>query len=308
MSDYIVKMENICKTFPGVKALDNVSLYLKKGRVMALLGENGAGKSTLMKVLGGIHKYDSGTITLFGEQVKDLTPNSAKEKGIAIIHQELNLCHHLTVAENIFLGRETFKRKFIIDNAAMNKAAKTILTKLGCDIDVNTLVGELPISKQQMVEIAKALSLNAKVLIMDEPTSALTDREIKELFAIINQLKKEGCAIAYISHRLEELKYITDDITIMRDGKLITAGPFADFDIETIITNMVGRTIKEKYPRINAPVGNTILRVENLCSNTMLHEVSFDVKEGEIVGIAGLMGAGRTEMARTLFGMDPPTG
>ena len=308
MSDYIVKMENICKTFPGVKALDNVSLYLKKGRVMALLGENGAGKSTLMKVLSGIHKYDSGTITLFGEQVKDLTPNSAKEKGIAIIHQELNLCHHLTVAENIFLGRETFKRKFIIDNAAMNKAAKTILTKLGCDIDVNTLVGELPISKQQMVEIAKALSLNAKVLIMDEPTSALTDREIKELFAIINQLKKEGCAIAYISHRLEELKYITDDITIMRDGKLITAGPFADFDIETIITNMVGRTIKEKYPRINAPVGNTILRVENLCSNTMLHEVSFDVKEGEIVGIAGLMGAGRTEMARTLFGMDPPTG
>ena len=307
MSDYIVKMENICKTFPGVKALDNVSLYLKKGRVMALLGENGAGKSTLMKVLGGIHKYDSGTITLFGEQIKDLTPNSAKEKGIAIIHQELNLCHHLTVAENIFLGREIFKRKFIIDNAVMNKAAKNILTKLSCDIDVNTLVGELPISKQQMVEIAKALSLNAKVLIMDEPTSALTDREIKELFAIINQLKKEGCAIVYISHRLEELKYITDDITIMRDGKFITTGPFTDFDIETIITNMVGRTIKEKYPRINTPVGKTILRVQNLCSNTIMHEVSFDVKEGEIVGIAGLMGAGRTEMARTLFGMDPPT-
>lgn len=308
MSEYIVKMENICKTFPGVKALDNVSLYLKKGRVMALLGENGAGKSTLMKILSGIYNYDSGTVTLFGEQVANLTPNSAKEKGIAIIHQELNLCHHLTVAENIFLGREPFKRKFIIDNAAMNKAAKTILAKLGCDIDVTTLVGELPISKQQMVEIAKALSLNAKVLIMDEPTSALTDREIKELFAIINQLKKEGCAIAYISHRLEELKYITDDITIMRDGKLITTGSFADFDIETIITNMVGRTIREKYPRITVPVGKTILSVQHLCSDTMAHEVSFDVKEGEIVGVAGLMGAGRTEMARTLFGMDPPTG
>ncbi|MGI5174340.1 sugar ABC transporter ATP-binding protein [Treponema sp. OMZ 840] len=304
MSDYVVKMENICKTFPGVKALDNVSLHLKAGRVMALLGENGAGKSTLMKVLSGIYPYDSGNITLFGKPIGNLNPNSAKEKGIAIIHQELNLCQHLTVAENIFLGREKCKQKFIIDNAAIQREAAAILTKLGCDITVNTLVGDLPISKQQMVEIAKALSLNAKVLIMDEPTSALSTREIKELFAIITQLKNEGCAIVYISHRLEELKYIADDVTIMRDGKFITSGLFNDFNIETIITNMVGRTIKEKYPRITCPIGKTILEVQDLYSKTMMQKVSFSINEGEIVGIAGLMGAGRTEMVRTLFGMD----
>ncbi|AEE17481.1 sugar ABC transporter ATP-binding protein [Treponema brennaborense] len=304
MNEVIVRMEGICKSFPGVKALDGVSLSLKPGRVMALLGENGAGKSTLMKILSGIYGRDGGTVTLFGEQVDVLNPNTAKEKGIAIIHQELNLCRHLTVAENIFLGREKFKKGFIVDTAAMNKAAETILAKLGCDIQADTLVDELPVSKQQMVEIAKALSINAKVLIMDEPTSALTSKEINELFAIIKQLKSEGCAIVYISHRLEELKHIVDDVTIMRDGKFITSGEFADFDMESIISHMVGREIKEKYPRIRCPVGETVLDVRNLCAGPLVRDVSFQVRAGEIVGIAGLMGAGRTELTRALFGID----
>ena len=303
MEEYIVKMEHICKTFPGVKALDDVSFNLKPGEVMALLGENGAGKSTLMKILSGVYTKDEGTILIDGKEVPIMNQKVASEKGIAIIHQELNMCHHLTVAENMFLGREPLKHG-LIDTKKMNSDAKDLLLKLGVDIDPTTITGELQVSKQQMVEIAKALSINAKVLIMDEPTSALTAREIDELFTIIRQLKESGCGIVYISHRLEELSHITDRVTIMRDGHYITSGNFNDFTMDEIIANMVGREIKEKYPRVDCAVGETVFEVKNLNAGRLVRDISFSVRKGELVGIAGLMGAGRTETTRAIFGAD----
>ena len=303
MEEYIVKMEHICKTFPGVKALDDVSFNLKPGEVMALLGENGAGKSTLMKILSGVYTKDEGTILIDGKEVPIMNQKVASEKGIAIIHQELNMCHHLTVAENMFLGREPLKHG-LIDTKKMNSDAKDLLLKLGVDIDPTTITGELQVSKQQMVEIAKALSINAKVLIMDEPTSALTAREIDELFIIIRQLKESGCGIVYISHRLEELAHITDRVTIMRDGHYITSGNFKDLTMDEIIANMVGREIKEKYPHVNCPVGETVFEVKNLNAGRLVRDISFSVRKGELVGIAGLMGAGRTETTRAIFGAD----
>ena len=303
MEEYIVKMDHICKTFPGVKALDDVSFNLKPGEVMALLGENGAGKSTLMKILSGVYTKDEGTILIDGKEVPIMNQKVASEKGIAIIHQELNMCHHLTIAENMFLGREPLKHG-LIDTKKMNSDAKELLLKLGVDIDPTTITGELQVSKQQMVEIAKALSINAKVLIMDEPTSALTAREIDELFTIIRQLKESGCGIVYISHRLEELSHITDRVTIMRDGHYITSGNFNDFTMDEIIANMVGREIKEKYPNVDCAVGETVFEVKNLNAGRLVRDISFSVRKGELVGIAGLMGAGRTETTRAIFGAD----
>ena len=249
MSETIVSMQGICKSFPGVKALDNVHFELRSGEVMALLGENGAGKSTLMKILSGVYTRDSGTMTIFGKECGDLTTKQAQALGVAIIHQELNMCPHLTVAENMFLGREKHKG-FLVDTKAMEDEAKAILSDLKIDISPNEIVGNLPVSKQQMVEIAKALSINAKVLIMDEPTSALTAKEIDELFRIIKRLRADGCGIVYISHRLEELQHIVDRVTIMRDGQYITSMNFKDTTMDEIITNMVGREIKEKFPRV----------------------------------------------------------
>ena len=304
MAEYIVEMQHISKSFPGVKALDDVSFSIKRGEVMALLGENGAGKSTLMKVLSGIYQADEGTIRIDGTDVGRLNPTTAKQKGIAIIHQELNMCQHLTVAENIFLGREKRKLGGILDNAAMNEAARALMDRLGMNISPSEPVGRLPVSKQQMIEIAKALSLDAQVLIMDEPTSALSSREIDELFSIIKQLKADGCAIVYISHRLEELQHIVDRVTIMRDSKYITSGNFSDFTMEEIIAHMVGRTITEKFPHVECPVGPVIFEVKNLNAGEQVQDVSFCVKKGEIVGIAGLMGAGRTETTRAVFGID----
>ncbi len=214
MGEIIVSMKNICKSFPGVKALDQVDFELRSGEVMALLGENGAGKSTLMKVLSGVYTRDEGSLEIFGRQYGDLTPKQAQEAGVAIIHQELNMCKHLTVTENMFLGRER-RGRVALDNSSMEKEAKEILDDLKIDISPNQIVGELPVSKQQMVEIAKALSIHAKILIMDEPTSSLTAREIEDLFRIIRKLKSEGKGIVYISHRLEELQHIVDRVTIM---------------------------------------------------------------------------------------------
>ncbi|MGL4986302.1 MAG: sugar ABC transporter ATP-binding protein [Treponemataceae bacterium] len=304
MTKPIVKMTNIQKTFPGVHALDDVCFELKSNEVMALLGENGAGKSTLMKVLSGIYQRDSGTLELFDSAIEEYNQKIAEKHGIAIIHQELNLCHHLTVAENIFLGREPLKNNMIIDQTKMNNDSQQLLARLGCDILPTTLIKDLSVSKQQMVEIAKALSINAKVLIMDEPTSSLTNKETEELFKIIRQLRNNGCGIIYISHRLDELKHIIDSVTIMRDGKYITSGKFSDFTMEEIIRNMVGREIKEKYPHIECPVGETIFEVKNLCAGNQVRDISFQVKKGEILGVAGLMGAGRTEMTRAIFGID----
>ena len=306
MSETIVSMQGICKSFPGVKALDNVHFELRSGEVMALLGENGAGKSTLMKILSGVYTRDSGTMTIFGKECGDLTTKQAQALGVAIIHQELNMCPHLTVAENMFLGREKHKG-FLVDTKAMEDEAKAILSDLKIDISPNEIVGNLPVSKQQMVEIAKALSINAKVLIMDEPTSALTAKEIDELFRIIKRLRADGCGIVYISHRLEELQHIVDRVTIMRDGQYITSMNFKDTTMDEIITNMVGREIKEKFPRVACEKGKKVFEVRNLNAGRLVRDISFEVYAGEIVGFAGLMGAGRTETTRAIFGVDPKT-
>ncbi len=304
MQDVIVSMENISKSFPGVKALDNVQFELRAGEVMALLGENGAGKSTLMKILSGVYTRDGGTVRIFGQEYGDLTPKQAQAAGVAIIHQELNMCRHLSVAENMFLGRE-LKGRFALNNVKMEEEAGRLLDELKIDINPRQIVGDLPVSKQQMVEIAKALSINAKVLIMDEPTSALTAKEIDDLFRIIHQLKKEGHGIVYISHRLEELQHIVDRVTIMRDGQYITCRNFADMTMDEIIANMVGREIKEKFPHVECERGKKIFEVKNLNAGKLVRDISFSVYEGEIVGFAGLMGAGRTETTRAIFGADP---
>lgn len=306
MNEVIVSMKGIIKQFPGVKALDNVNFELKSGEVMALLGENGAGKSTLVKILSGVYSRDGGEIELFGKKVGNLTPIEARNLGISIIHQELNMCKDLTVAENIFLGREEI-RGFTTNDAYMEKETKRVLDELKIDISPKQIVGELPISKQQMVEIAKSLSTNCKVLIMDEPTSALTAKEIDKLFTIIHDLKSKGVGIIYISHRLEELKHIVDRVTIMRDGKFITSGNFSDMTMDQIIANMVGREIKEKFPTVKCERGKKIFEVKNLNAGKLVRNVNFSLYEGEIVGFAGLMGAGRTETTRVLFGADKKT-
>ena len=301
MSETIVSMENICKSFPGVKALDHVHFELRSGEVMALLGENGAGKSTLMKVLSGVYTRDGGTVRIFGKEYGDMNPKQAQEAGVAIIHQELNMCRHLSVSENMFLGREKVKG-MILSNKEMEAEARTILNELKIDLDPHQVVGDLPVSKQQMVEIAKALSTHARILIMDEPTSALTAREIEDLFRIIHNLKEKGCGIVYISHRLEELQSIVDRVTIMRDGQYITTMNFEDTTLDEIISNMVGREIKEKFPRVTCDKGRLVLKVSNLNAGRMVRDVDFSLYEGEIVGFAGLMGAGRTELAMSIFG------
>lgn len=303
MNETIVSMKGICKSFPGVKALDNVEFELKSGEVMALLGENGAGKSTLVKILSGVYTRDSGEMEISGRQYGNLTPKQAQAAGVAIIHQELNMCSHLSIAENMFLGREKIKRG-LLSNVEMEAEAARILGELKIDISPNQVVGDLTISKQQMVEIAKALSVNAKILIMDEPTSSLTSKEIDDLFRIIRTLKENGCSIIYISHRLEELQHIVDRVTIMRDGQYITTMNYADTTINEIITNMVGREIKEKFPRVSCQKGREIFSVKNLNAGRMVRDVSFSIYEGEVVGFAGLMGAGRTETTRAIFGID----
>lgn len=304
MNEVIVSMEDISKTFPGVKALDHVRFELRSGEVMALLGENGAGKSTLMKILSGVYTRDTGKVEVFGKEYGDFTPKQAQQAGVAIIHQELNMCRHLSVAENMFLGREK-RGKFCLKNAEMEAEAKRILDELGVDINPRQTVGDLPVSKQQMIEIAKALSIHAKILIMDEPTSALTSKEIEELFRIIKQLKSQGCGIVYISHRLEELQHITDRVTIMRDGQYICSGEFKDMTMDEIIANMVGREIKEKFPQVECKKGKKIFEVKNLNAGKLVRDINFSLYEGEIVGFAGLMGAGRTETTRAIFGVDP---
>ena len=304
MNDIIVSMHDICKSFPGVKALDHVDFELRSGEVMALLGENGAGKSTLMKVLSGVYTRDSGDMEIQGKAYGNLTPKQAQAAGVAIIHQELNMCRHLTVAENMFLGREKV-RGVMLSQREMEAEAAEVLGRLKIDISPRTVVGDLPISKQQMVEIAKALSMDARILIMDEPTSALTAREIEDLFRIIRDLRASDHGIVYISHRLEELQHIVDRVTIMRDGQYITTMNFADTTIDQIITYMVGREIKEKFPRVTCEKGKKVFEVKNLNAGRMVRNVSFSLYEGEIVGFAGLMGAGRTETTRAIFGIDP---
>ncbi len=305
MDELLVSMDGIQKYFPGVHALNNCRFELNKGEVHALVGENGAGKSTLMKVLIGLYQRDAGTIKYKGKEIVFHNPKDAQSCGIGIIHQELNLLPHLTVAENIFIGREQ-RRGIFVDSKRTNIEAKKLLDSLNININPEAKMQDLTVAKQQMVEIAKALSFNSEVLIMDEPTAALTDQEIENLFKFIKQLRERGVGIVYISHRLEELKKITDRITVMRDGQYVNTLNTADVTIPQIIQMMVGRIIYEEPKTVSsvpddAPVS---LEVKNLNSR-LVKNVSFRVKKGEIFGIAGLMGAGRTETVRLIFGADP---
>ncbi|HOK62704.1 MAG TPA: sugar ABC transporter ATP-binding protein [Soehngenia sp.] len=304
MGREILKMENISKSFPGVKALDNVSFNAYEGEVMALLGENGAGKSTLMKILSGVYTKDTGKILLDGKEIEVLNPRDASSKGIAIIHQELNLIPNLTVYENIFLGREETTTYKTLKKDYMIKEAKKLLDRLKVDIDPTLKINEISIAKQQMVEIAKALSLNASVIVMDEPTDTLTDKEVEILFDVIRELKAENKAIVYISHRLKEVFEICDRATVLRDGKFIDERLVSELDEDEIIKLMVGRTLDEQFPYLKAEANEYVFEVKNL-TNKYIKNISFSLKRGEVLGISGLVGAGRSELGKTIFGLYP---
>ncbi|ARR51115.1 ribose ABC transporter ATP-binding protein RbsA [Photobacterium damselae subsp. damselae] len=301
MTQPILALEGIEKAFPGVKALDNACLNVYPGRVMALMGENGAGKSTLMKVLTGIYSKDAGEVRYQGSPVHFHGPRHSQEAGISIIHQELNLIPELTIAENIFLGREKTNAFGGIKWAEMYREADALLKRLNVKHSSRQLLGELSLGEQQMVEIAKALSFKSQVIIMDEPTDALTDTETESLFNVINELRSEGCGIVYISHRLKEIFEICDDITVLRDGKFIGECRVADTDEDGLIEMMVGRRLDEQYPRIAVKHGTTCLEVKNL-TGSGINDVSFTLDRGEILGISGLMGAGRTELMKVIYG------
>jgi len=298
---YVLEAQGITKVFPGVKALDNVSFNLKKGEVHALLGENGAGKSTMMKIFSGVHKCEAGKIFVNGKEVEIDSPRKSMDLGIGIIYQELNLCQHLTVAQNIFLGREITKG-MRVDRKKLEEKAKEILEMMGTDIKPSERVSNLSVSKQQMVEIAKALSQNIDILIMDEPTSSLSEREIDGLFKVIDKLKADGKSIIYISHKLDELKRITDRVTVFRDGKFIDSFYFKDSTMDEIISKMVGREISDQFPRKEVKRGKKIFEVKNFTNDGLVHDINFDLYEGEILGISGIVGSGRTELAKSIFG------
>ncbi len=301
MNEKILEMKGVSKEFPGVKALDNVHLNVYKGKVMALLGENGAGKSTLMKILSGVFQKSEGTIIYKGKQLDVKGTKDAQMNGISIIHQELNLIDELSIGENIFLGREPKTAFGNIDWKKLYSESTKLLTPLNIDIDPRSKIKNLSIGHKQMIEIAKALSLEAELIIMDEPTDALTDTETKRLFEVISKLRLEGKSIVYISHRLKEIFEICDDVTIIRDGQFVAEKPVTDIDENHLIEMMVGRKLEEQYPYIGEEVGEILLEVKGL-GNDLIHDVSFQLRKGEILGVAGLMGAGRTELAKTLYG------
>lgn len=300
----LLQLKGIDKAFPGVKALSGAALSVYPGKVMALVGENGAGKSTMMKVLTGIYNKDAGSQYFLGKEVAFNGPKDSQEAGIGIIHQELNLIPQLTIAENIFLGREFVNRFGCIDWKRMYAEADKLLARLNLSYSSHRLVGELSIGDQQMVEIAKVLSFESKVIIMDEPTDALTDTETASLFKVINELKAEGRGIVYISHRLKEIFEICDDVTVFRDGQFIAERPVSELREDLLIEMMVGRKLEEQYPRLNLPRGEKRLEVSQL-SGPGVHDVSFTLYRGEILGVAGLMGAGRTELMKILYGAAP---
>ena len=299
----MLKMEGVSKIFPGVKALDNVHITAYGGEVTALMGENGAGKSTLMKILSGVYKKDEGKIFIDGQEAKIKGIKSAEEYGVTIIHQEMSVINNLTVAENIFLGNEKFN-KFTgrINKKLLVERSKLFLEQIGCNIDPNRLVSSINVGEKQMVEIAKALTKNARVIIMDEPTTALTEVETKSLFKVIENLKKKGIAIIYISHRMEEIFEICDRVEVLRDGKYVGDAVIKDIDNDKLISMMVGRTIEDQFPYRETKKGNKILEVSNITSKVGINDASFNVREGEVLGVAGLMGSGRTELAKVIFG------
>jgi ribose transport system ATP-binding protein len=306
----LVSIRNLSKSFPGVRALDHCRFELLPGEVHALMGENGAGKSTLMKVLAGVYQKDEGEILVDGRPVEIPDPRAAQSLGIGIVHQELNLMNHLTAAQNIFIGREPRGRLGVfIDEVELNRSAAEIFERMHLKLDPRMPVGELTVAKQQMVEIAKALSFDSRVLIMDEPTAALNDAEIEDLFRIIGQLRSQGVGIVYISHKMDELKRIANRVTVMRDGQYVATVPAATTPVETIIGMMVGRQLDSapRHPSHAAETGRNAvaLEVKGVTRGTVLKHVSFALRRGEILGLAGLMGAGRTELARAVFGADP---
>ncbi|WP_422385353.1 sugar ABC transporter ATP-binding protein [Roseibium album] len=302
-------MTGIEKRFPGVHALKNVQFELEPGEVHALMGENGAGKSTLMKILAGIYRSDAGDLSIDGESVELDSPRAAQDRGIGIIHQELSLMNDLTTAQNIFIGREPRKSFGRLDENALNRNAAEIFASMNLNLDPKANVGSLTIAKQQMVEIAKALSYKSRVLIMDEPTAALNDAEISELFIIINRLKAEGVGIVYISHKMDELKRIADRVTVMRDGEYVATVGASDTPISKIIAMMVGREVNEEPVDVpDLSEAEIALEVSGLSRGKDIRDVGFSLRKGEILGFAGLMGAGRTEVARAIFGADPRDG
>lgn len=305
MADVILRMKNIAKSFSGVQALKNANLELKAGEVVALVGENGAGKSTLMKILTGIYKKDGGTIEYMGQEVEYSGPKESEKAGIAIVHQELNMMSDLTVAQNLFIGHEMMNGLFI-DDSKMAEQAVELFEKLNIEIDPYCKIGDLTVGKQQMVEIAKAISKNAKIIVFDEPTAALTDSEIDELFKVIRDLQNKGVGIIYISHRMDEIGQISDSITVMRDGEYVGSLATKGCTKADIIKLMVGRAIYTE-PKTASQVAKDapeVLRCVKLNRGKFVKDVSFDLKKGEILGFSGLMGSGRTEVARLLFGAD----
>lgn len=307
MTERYLSIQGVSKSFPGVKALDKVSLNVYAGKVMALLGENGAGKSTLMKVLTGIYSKDEGEIEYLGEKIAFKNPRDSQIAGIGIIHQELNLIPELSIAENIFLGREFTNRLGCINWQKMHEEAARLLKRLNIPYSTQTLLGDLSIGGQQMVEIAKVLSYETKVIIMDEPTDALTDTETTALFKVIRELKENGVGIVYISHRLKEIFEICDDVTVIRDGQFVAEKSVSELTEDKLIELMVGRKLEDQYPRLAQEVGETILNVQDL-HGAGVNGVSFSLRKGEILGIAGLMGSGRTELMKAIYGANSKKG
>jgi ABC-type sugar transport system ATPase subunit len=313
-SDVLLEATGITKSFPGVRALDGVNITVRRGRLNALLGENGAGKSTLMNILAGVFPPDAGTVTLEGKPVSFKNPRAAQAAGIAIIFQELNLVPDLSIAENIFIGREPLNRFGLVDFARLNADAAALLAELELDADPRTLVSQLKVGAQQVVEIARAISFNSRVIIMDEPTSAITEHEIEMLFRQIKRLKQSGVGLIYITHKLDELPEIADDITVFRDGRFVGTKQFGGVTRDEMIRMMVGRELADLFPKTPAQPGEVALRVRNVslqhaerAGDFAVRDVSFEVRRGEVLGIFGLMGAGRTELLQTIFGLHPGT-
>jgi ribose transport system ATP-binding protein len=308
MSNYILEINGVSKSFPGVKALDNINLKINKGEVHALVGENGAGKTTLIRLISGIYKADSGAIVYSGEELVNVGPHACIEKGISCVHQDFRMVETLTVAENIFLGKPLIKRSFFgrnVDWVSMRKEAIKAVHAMGVDVDPNAVIGDLSVAKKQVVEICKALQRNVTVLILDEPSAALTENEIEIMFSLIRKMKERGITIIYISHRIEEIFKIADRVTVLRDGKTIITDEVAKLDRPTLIKHMTGRKIVDIYPEKNPNFGKIVLEVKNLNSKSRnLSNISFSLREGEILGITGLVGSGRTELMRAVFGAD----
>lgn len=305
-NQYVLEMRNITKIFPGVKALDGVNLKVRSGTVHVLCGENGAGKSTLMKILSGQYQIDEGEIYFKGVKLNHQNTKEALNMGIAMIHQELSPILDMTIAENIFLDREPIKYlKTFIDFKKLYEQTQELLERLGLKYNPHMKMRELSVAGMQLIEIAKAISRNASLIIMDEPTSAITDKEVDMLFKQIKDLKSQGVAIIYITHKMNEIFQIADDITVIRDGQYVDSGPASEYDENKVISQMVGRTISNIFPKEEAKIGEVVLEVKNLTREGFFNDISFKVRKGEILGLAGLVGAGRTEVVRSIFGLDP---